>query len=86
MTLRSIRGAATCIMPRRSWAETDEIGPEGVKELEDQLLSFQGYCNQMKFADGNNQLRTGEYSFTTPPRRNIPLILIKCEMFFFLTK
>jgi hypothetical protein len=52
-------------------AEADEIGPEGVKELEDRLVSFQGYCNRMKFADGNSQLVFGEYSIT--PRRNIPM-------------
>jgi hypothetical protein len=54
-------------------AEADEIGPEGVKELEDRLLSFQGYCNQMKFADGNNQLGTSKHTITMPPRRNIPM-------------
>jgi hypothetical protein len=54
-------------------AEADEIEPESVKELEDRLLSFQGYCNQMKFADGNYQLGTGANSITTPPRRNIPM-------------
>jgi hypothetical protein len=26
-------------------AKADEIGPEGVKELENQLLLFRGYCN-----------------------------------------
>ncbi len=52
------------------YAEADEIGPEVVKELEDRLLSFQGYYSQMKFADGNSQLGTGEHSTTTPPRRN----------------
>jgi hypothetical protein len=27
----------------------------------------------MNFADGNNQLGTGNNSITTPPRRNIPM-------------
>jgi hypothetical protein len=54
-------------------AEADDIGPEGVKELENQLLLFQGYCHQMNVADGNNQLRQGKNSMTTPPRRNIPM-------------
>ncbi len=58
-------------------AEADEIGPEGVKELEIWLRSFWGYCNQMKFADGNNQRGTGKNSITTPPRRNIPMTCAK---------
>ncbi len=79
-------------------AEADEIGPEGLKELENQLLLFRGYCNQMNVADGNNQLGRDKNSMTTPPRRNIPmthgkyrglaekyLMLITCEMFSFLT-
>ncbi len=51
-------------------AEADEIEPECVSELEDRLLVFRGYCNQMNFADGNNQLGTGKNSMTTLPRRN----------------
>jgi hypothetical protein len=51
-------------------AEADEIGPEGVK---DRLVSFQGYCNWMKFADGNSELVSGKHSSTMPPRRNIPM-------------
>jgi hypothetical protein len=54
-------------------AEADEIGPKGVKELENQLLLFWGYCNRMNIADGNNQLGRGKNSMTTPPRRNIPM-------------
>ncbi len=54
-------------------AEADEIGPEGVKELENQLIIFWGYCNQMNFADGNDQLGTAKKLMTTPPRRNIPM-------------
>jgi hypothetical protein len=50
-------------------AEADEIGPEGVKELENQLLLFQGYRNWTNNADGNNQLGTGKNSMTIPPRR-----------------
>jgi hypothetical protein len=53
-------------------AEVDEIAPEGDKELDDRLLSFQGFLNWMKFAHGNSQLGTGEHSTTTPPRRYIP--------------
>jgi hypothetical protein len=41
-------------------AKADEIGPEGVKELENQLTLFQGYCNRMNGADGNNHLGTGK--------------------------
>jgi hypothetical protein len=52
--------------------EADEIGLDGVKELENQLLLFKGYCNQMNVADGNNQIGTGKNSMTTPPR-NIPM-------------
>jgi hypothetical protein len=58
-------------------AEADEIGPEGVTELEDRLLSFWGYCNQMKVDEGNNQLGSGENSITTPLRRNIPMTRAK---------
>jgi hypothetical protein len=58
-------------------AEADEIGPEGVKELEDRLLSFWGYCNQMKVDEGNNQLGTGENSIITPLRRNFPMTRAK---------
>jgi hypothetical protein len=54
-------------------AEADEIGPEGVKKLENQLLLFRGYCNWMNLADDNNQLGRGKNSITTPPRRNIPM-------------
>jgi hypothetical protein len=54
-------------------AKVDDKGPEGVKELENQLLLFRGYCNRMNGADGNNQLGTGDNSMTTPPRRNIPM-------------
>ncbi len=54
-------------------AEADEIGPEGVKELENQLLLFQRYCNRMNLADGNNQLGRGENLMTASPRRNIPM-------------
>jgi hypothetical protein len=43
-------------------AEADEIGPEGVKKLENQLLLFQGYCSRMNSADGNNHLETGKNS------------------------
>jgi hypothetical protein len=54
-------------------AEVDDIGPDGVKELEERLLSFRGYCNQIKSSAGSNQLGSGKHSITTPPRRNIPL-------------
>jgi hypothetical protein len=81
-------------------AEADKKGPEGVKELENQLLLFQGYCNRMNLADGNNQLGRGKNSMTTPPWRNIRmthgiymedwlkeyLLLITCEIFSFLTR
>jgi hypothetical protein len=57
------------------YAKADEIGPEGVKELENQLLLFQGHCNWMNGAgaDGHNHLGAGKNSMTTPPRRNIPM-------------
>jgi hypothetical protein len=58
-------------------ADADEIGPEGVKELEDWLLSFRGYCNQIKVDEGNNQLGTGENSITTSLRRIIPMTRAK---------
>jgi hypothetical protein len=54
-------------------AKADEIGPAGVKELENQLLLFQGYCNWMNGADGHNHLGIGNNLMTTPPRRNIPM-------------
>jgi hypothetical protein len=60
-------------------AEADEIGPEGVKELEYQLQLFQGYCNWMNGAYGNNHLGTSKNSMTTPPRRNIPMTRGKFE-------
>jgi hypothetical protein len=60
-------------------AEADEIEPEGVKELEDQLPLFRGYFNQMTFADGNSQLGSGKHSITTLPRRNIPMTGVNLE-------
>jgi hypothetical protein len=54
-------------------AEVDDIGPDGVKELEEILLSFRGYCNQIKSSAGSSQLGSGKHSITTPPRRNIPM-------------
>jgi hypothetical protein len=58
-------------------AEADEIGPECVKELGVRLLSFWGYCNQMKVDEGNTQLGTGKNSINTPLRRNIPMTRAK---------
>ncbi len=52
-------------------AEADDIGPDGVKELGERLLSFRGYCNQIKSSAGSNQLGYGKHSITTSPRRNI---------------
>jgi hypothetical protein len=57
-------------------AEAVEIGPEGEKELENQLLLFWGYCNWMNCADGNYHLGTGKKSMTSLPRRNIPITQI----------
>jgi hypothetical protein len=37
--------------------EANEIGLEGVKESEDQLLSLWGYCNQMKVDEGKKSTR-----------------------------
>jgi hypothetical protein len=54
-------------------AEADDIGPDGVKELEERLLLFGGYCNQIKSSAGINQLGSGKHSIMTPPRRNIPM-------------
>jgi hypothetical protein len=54
-------------------AKAYEIGTKGVKELENQLLLFQGYCNLINSADGHNHLGTGNNSINTPPRRNIPM-------------
>ncbi len=56
-------------------AEVDDIGPDGVsvKELEEILLSFRGYCNQIKSSAGSNQLVSGKHLITMPPRRNIPM-------------
>ncbi len=53
--------------------KADDIGPDGVKELEERLLSFREYCNQIKSTAGRNQLQSGKQSITMPPRRNIPM-------------
>ena len=57
----------------RMLCRSDEIGPDGVKVLEERLLSFRGYCNQIKSSAGSNQLGSGKHSIATPPRRNIPM-------------
>jgi hypothetical protein len=54
-------------------AEVDEIGPDGVKELEERLLSFRGYCSRIKSSVGSNEVGNNKHAFTTPPRRNIPM-------------
>jgi hypothetical protein len=79
----------------RMLCRSDEIGPDGVKVLEERLLSFRGYCNRIKSSAGSNEVGNNKHAFTMPPRRNIPmtgakygglagkeyLILIICNMF-----
>ncbi len=54
-------------------AEVDEIGPDVVKELEERMLSFRGYCNQIKSSADSNQVGSGKQSITMPPRRYISM-------------
>ncbi len=56
-------------MERECCAEADDIGPDGVKELEERLLSFRGYNNQIKSSAGSNQLGSEKHSIMTPCRR-----------------
>jgi hypothetical protein len=58
-------------------AEADEIELYGVKEIEERLLSFRGYCNKIKSSAGSNEVGNNKHAFTTPPRRNISMTCAK---------